>query len=127
MGGLKETFINTYSLNMENTRAVDTIQTMHECCGSSSYSDWAGSPWHLAHPSMAVPDSCCKTVTPGCGVRDHPSNIPYTGCIHRFTVELTHQLYTVSLCSLGIALLQVVGVIITTCLFSSMKKKENVT
>lgn len=22
-----------------------------------------------------VPDSCCKTITPHCGKRDHPSNI----------------------------------------------------
>jgi len=122
--GLKETFINTYSLNMENTRAVDTIQTMHECCGSSSYSDWEGSPWHLAHPTMAVPDSCCKTVTPGCGVRDHPSNIPYTGCIHRFSTELSLHLTLLGTISLGIALLQILGVILTSLLFSKLHKVD---
>ena len=43
---------------------------------------------------------------------------------YRFVVELTQHLHLVSLCSLGIALLQVVGVIITTCLFSNMKEGE---
>ena len=47
-------------------------------------------------------------------------NIKY----YRFVVELTQHLHMVSLCSLGIALLQVVGVIITTCLFSNMKEGE---
>ena len=27
-----------------------------------------------------MPDSCCKTESEGCGVREHPSNIPYTVC-----------------------------------------------
>ena len=110
------------------------------------FSDWVGSSWMMNNTAMAVPDSCCKTYSPGCGVRDHPSNIPYTGCYHRyqvtlyhiyvpflynflflfyrFVVELTQHLHLVSLCSLGIALLQVVGVIITTCLFSNMKEGE---
>ena len=29
---------------------------------------------------LQVPDSCCKSPSPGCGARDHPSNIAYTGC-----------------------------------------------
>eukprot|EP00092_Neocalanus_flemingeri_P015485 GFUD01016762.1.p1 GENE.GFUD01016762.1~~GFUD01016762.1.p1 ORF type:complete len:274 (-),score=82.19 GFUD01016762.1:120-941(-) len=121
---LKDTFILTYSLDMENTRAVDKIQTKHSCCGSSGFSDWLDSPWHLQHPDMAVPDSCCKTVSPGCGIRDHPSNIPYTGCIHRFSAELSQHLVLVGSVSLGIALLQVLGVLLTSCLFSKLHKLD---
>merc|ERR1711892_1115132 len=41
------TFILSYRLVMENTEAVDKIQTKYSCCGSSGFSDWAGSPWLL--------------------------------------------------------------------------------
>jgi hypothetical protein len=65
-----------------------------------------------------VPDSCCKTESPGCGTRDHPSNIPYTGCRHRFSDQLTQHLLLLGLVSLGLAMLQVIGVILTSCLFA---------
>jgi len=121
---LQDTFILTYSLDEENTKAVDKIQTKYSCCGSSGFSDWLDSPWHLQHPDMAVPDSCCKTVTPGCGMRDHPSNIPYTGCMHRFSAELSLHLMMVGSVSLCIALLQVLGIILTSCLHSRLHKVE---
>ena len=63
--------------------AVDTVQQELRCCGLLIFSEWRDSAWSLASPSSLVPDSCCKTQSPGCGERDHPSNIPYTGCAHR--------------------------------------------
>lgn len=48
-----------------------------KCCGSNNSSDWLFSAY-MALPDAegrVVPDSCCKTVTPHCGRRDHPSNI----------------------------------------------------
>ena len=64
--------------------AVDTVQQELRCCGLLIFSEWRDSAWALASPSSLVPDSCCKTQSPGCGERDHPSNIPYTGCAHRW-------------------------------------------
>ena len=76
------------------------------------------SNWSGEHPGFRVPDSCCKTESPGCGVRDHPSNIPYTGCIHTFSAQLTDHLVLLGVVSLALALLQIFGVIFTACLFS---------
>ena len=42
----------------------------------------------------------------------------------RFIKELSKELYLVSLCSLGVGLLQVFGVIITTCMFSIPKDTQ---
>eukprot|EP00092_Neocalanus_flemingeri_P039712 GFUD01043246.1.p1 GENE.GFUD01043246.1~~GFUD01043246.1.p1 ORF type:complete len:280 (+),score=76.70 GFUD01043246.1:88-927(+) len=121
---LVDTFILRYDTDKHVMQAVDRVQQQFQCCGVNSFSDWSASPWKTDHPGLRVPDSCCKTQSLGCGERDHPSNIPYTGCIHRFKVELSQELYLVSLCSLGVGLLQVMGVIITTCLFSSMKENN---
>ena len=61
----------------------------------------------VEHQELKVPDSCCKTVnlnvfssfsfcnlfgaifkvSKDCGWRDHPSNIHYTGCIHRSAIS----------------------------------------
>jgi len=117
---LGETFINDY----KEGSAVDRVQEQYTCCGVSSFTDWAGSPWSLNHPQLKVPDSCCKTVSPGCGWRDHPSNIQYTGCLHRFSYELSVHLRLVGSISLGIALLQVLGVLLTSCLFSKLHRDD---
>ncbi|KAL0196183.1 hypothetical protein M9458_009755, partial [Cirrhinus mrigala] len=48
-----------------------------KCCGSNNSFDWAHSVY-ITSPvaeKRLVPDSCCKTITPKCGIRDHPSNI----------------------------------------------------
>jgi len=117
---LKETFI----LGYEEDSAVDRLQEQYSCCGVSSFSDWANSPWQRDHSQLKVPSSCCKTISPGCGWRDHPSNIHYTGCIHRFTQELSMHLKLVGSICLGIALLQVFGVLLTSCLFSKLHKLD---
>ena len=65
-----------------------------KCCGvavSSTQSDaviiepwkyWKECKWwdnEKLRQQNLVPDSCCQTQTPGCGKRDHPSNIYRSG------------------------------------------------
>ena len=64
------------------------MQEELRCCGLLIFSEWRDSAWALARSGSLVPDSCCKTRSPGCGQRDHPSNIPYTGCAHRSVKEM---------------------------------------
>lgn len=121
---LQQSFIQGYGEDRDVTHSVDRIQREFSCCGANSFADWRESNWSKLNPEMKVPDSCCKTESPGCGVRDHPSNIPYTGCIHRFSEELSDHLLLLGVVSLGLALLQVFGVIFTSCLFSRLNKFE---
>jgi len=121
---LYESFIQEYGRDKDITYSVDTIQREFDCCGAQSFADWRTSNWSAENPEVKVPDSCCKTESPGCGVRDHPSNIPYTGCIHRFSDELSDHLLLLGVVSLGLALLQIFGVIFTACLFSRLNKAE---
>ncbi|KAJ0056761.1 hypothetical protein NL108_016412, partial [Boleophthalmus pectinirostris] len=76
---LRDTMIQKYErTNQEHiTRAVDKLQQEFKCCGSNSSADWAASEWirSQAGKGRLVPDSCCKTPSPMCGERDHPSNI----------------------------------------------------
>jgi len=119
--GLEEAFIQQYD-RLQDT--VDRVQIHHRCCGVKDFSDWSVSAWALANPGLRVPDSCCKTPSPGCGVRDHPSNIAYTGCRHKVQVELVQHLWLVSVTSLGVGLAQVVGMMISTCLLTRMRTRR---
>jgi len=126
---LHDAFIDQYGADVRMMEAVDIIQQQFSCCGVSGYSDWSrhnNTSWSKTRGSRKVPDSCCKSLTPGCGVRDHPSNIAYSGCIHSFSKHIHGHLYIVTLVSFGVCLLLVVGVLITTCLLGSWQnEKEN--
>ena len=59
-----------------------------QCCGVVSFQ--SNEPWKYwqqcnwwknqeLRKENKVPDSCCRTQTPDCGKRDHPSNIYRSG------------------------------------------------
>lgn len=102
---LNTTFLQYYGVDEEKTNAIDLMQQdvkclnselipnnticitfQYTCCGALRFEDWRYSHWlksertdllRLAENRL-VPDSCCITMSEKCGVRDHPSNIPYT-------------------------------------------------
>jgi len=124
---LTENFISNYSVDQDRTLAADNIQIKLSCCGSESHLDWSGSSWQTSHQPLLVPDSCCKSPSVGCGLRDHPSNIHYTGCRHSFQQEISSHLVYVCGISVCIALLQVLGTILTSGLFSRLHRIDKYT
>jgi hypothetical protein len=53
--------------------------------------------------------------------RDHPNNIPYTGCIYKMTEELQKQLIILGAASLGVSIVQIFGLICSCCLYIKLK------
>ncbi|XP_028286270.1 CD151 antigen isoform X2 [Parambassis ranga] len=107
------------------TQAVDKLQQEFKCCGSYNSSDWRDSAWiQAAENQRLVPDSCCKTPTELCGHRDHPSNIYRVegGCIMKLEDFILNQLYILSAVGVGIAFLQLVGMMFTCCLYQNLKE-----
>lgn len=107
------------------TQAVDKLQQEFKCCGSNSSSDWSDSIW-IQDPQnkRLVPDSCCKTPSDLCGQRDHPSNIYKVegGCIMKLEEFILSQLYILGAVGVGIAFLQLVGMMFTCCLYRNLKE-----
>ncbi|KAK7912967.1 hypothetical protein WMY93_013178 [Mugilogobius chulae] len=122
---LRDTMIQKYQrTNQEHiTRAVDKLQQEFKCCGSNSSADWAASEWirSQAGKGRLVPDSCCKTPTPMCGERDHPSNIYKVegGCITKLEKFILEHLKIIGAVGIGIACVQVIGMIFTCCLYKA--------
>eukprot|EP00062_Callorhinchus_milii_P027079 gi/632989957/ref/XP_007883926.1/ PREDICTED: CD151 antigen [Callorhinchus milii] len=124
---LRETMIVKYRTpNQESiTKAVDKLQQEFRCCGSNSSQDWRESQWVKSGDSggRQVPDSCCKTMSIGCGVSLHPSNIYKVegGCITKLEQFILNHLKIIGAVGIGIACVQIVGMLFTCCLYRSLK------
>lgn len=107
------------------TAAVDRLQQDFKCCGSNNSHDWASSLYVSSPPAEGrlVPDSCCKTITPGCGKRDHPSNIYKVegGCITKLERFLAAHLLVIGAVGIGVACLQICGMVVTSFLYRRIK------
>lgn len=85
---LSNTFMHKYAVSESHTEVIDRLQQNNYCCGAVRFEEYKQSVWlksnrmDLIRPreGRIVPDSCCVSMTTGCGTSDHPSNIPYTGC-----------------------------------------------
>lgn len=124
---LKETMVNKYEQLGEDhvTQAVDKLHQDLKCCGSNNYSDWRDGVWIKALAGeRVVPDSCCKTPSYLCGRRDHPSNIYNVegGCIHKLEEFLLQHLKILGGVGIGLAFIQLVGMIFTCCLYQNLKE-----
>lgn len=105
------------------TLAVDKLQQEFKCCGSHNYTDWTENV-RLEQKQLLVPDSCCKTPTEGCGSRDHPSNIYKVegGCIMKLEEFLLSQLHILGAVGIGVACLQLLGMMFTCCLYRNLEE-----
>lgn len=126
---LKSTMTQKYMApgNEGVTSAVDKLQQEFKCCGSNDSQDWSDSEWIKSTNSEGrkVPDSCCKTVVEHCGKRSHPSNIYKTegGCITKLEQFILSHLQIIGAVGIGIACVQIIGMIFTCCLYKSLKQE----
>uniref|UniRef100_A0A4W4HJH0 Tetraspanin n=1 Tax=Electrophorus electricus TaxID=8005 RepID=A0A4W4HJH0_ELEEL len=107
------------------TRAVDRLQQDFKCCGSNNSFDWQHSVYIMSPEAekRVVPDSCCKSMTLQCGWRDHPSNIYKVegGCITKLEHFLAEHLLIIGAVGIGVACLQICGMVFTCCLHRRVK------
>uniref|UniRef100_A0AAG5D231 Tetraspanin n=2 Tax=Anopheles atroparvus TaxID=41427 RepID=A0AAG5D231_ANOAO len=126
---LNSTFVEHYGVSERQTQAIDSMQQEFSCCGAVRFEDWRNSVWlrsrrkDLIRPTEGrlVPDSCCVTVSPLCGLRDGPSNIHYTGCIYQMTDDVKHHLIILGAIGLGLSVIQIFGMILSCCLYVKLK------
>ena len=76
---LNDSFLRKYPIDKKSRLLVDDLQQQMECCGLNSYEDWKFSNWYKDESQQIylVPDSCCRTITEGCGKSVGPNNIPH--------------------------------------------------
>ncbi|XP_027039255.1 CD151 antigen-like [Pocillopora damicornis] len=110
--------MNEYGTSDAVRSSFDDLQQRHMCCGSSSYSTWNNTAWKqmTENQNLSVPDSCCKTITPACGKRDHPSNIYHEGCILKLSEFFREHVFILGFIALVLSAVQLTGIILSSCM-----------
>ncbi|XP_064597847.1 CD63 antigen-like [Liolophura sinensis] len=105
------------------TKTWDEVQRKFKCCGVVNYTDWNDN--ERLHGG--VPDSCCLEFSEGCGKAPvNPGKIYDKGCLD-FTVNWAKDnIYIVGAAGIGLAFIQIVGIIFACCLARSIKKEYEV-
>uniref|UniRef100_A0A8C8TVE1 Tetraspanin n=1 Tax=Peromyscus maniculatus bairdii TaxID=230844 RepID=A0A8C8TVE1_PERMB len=106
-------------LKDNNTALVlDGLQKEFGCCGANNYTDWENIS---GMAKDRVPDSCCVNITVGCGNDFKKSAIHTQGCVESIGVWLRKKILLVAAAALGIAFVEVLGIIFSCCLVKSIR------
>jgi len=100
------------------TKAWDSVQHELKCCGVTNSSDW------LASNYGKVPDSCCPKIEAG-GDGCKTEDIYPAGCLALLEDTFIGNIATVGGVALGVAFLQLVGVIFSCCLAGRIRKQTD--
>jgi len=114
--GLNSTLLS-YKQNNDSKIVIDEIQREFECCGVDSPSDWH-TKGDFNKPLL--PDSCCRT-TP-CTDDNHYKQ----GCIDGFVGWCRRNVGIVAGVAIGICFVELLGIILSCCLCTRMKRGETV-
>lgn len=104
------------------TQAIDVIQHDLHCCGVNGTADWQVIPWGLRNG--AAPDSCCEKETTGCAKAG--STLFARGCYDQIKAVLEHDVIIVAGVGIGVAFIQLIGIVFACCLASAIRKNYEV-
>lgn len=118
--------MNSYPSTTDQSAADlwDKVQMEFNCCGTNNYTDWsdignfgqdAGGKWNL-------PDSCCMRVTDNCGASALPSSLNTIGCSDSFVEVVKNKIWIIGGVGIGLAFVQIIGIMLSCCLARAIKK-----
>lgn len=100
------------------TKTWDKLQEELECCGVDSYEDWK----NIANITR-IPESCCKDAKKCTGKEEDIYNKP---CASQIEQWLKDKVAIIGGVGIGLAFVQVVGVMFACCLARAIKKEYEV-
>ena len=116
------------------TKSVDDMQQEFQCCGVQRHSDWKDSTFikqsERKGENLKTPVSCCKSPSPLCSQRDHPSNIyrvlgsDEMGCLNSLEQYLKDHLFVLAVTGITVAVLEIL-VMIFSCFLRKAIDKQN--
>ncbi|CAH0406655.1 unnamed protein product [Chilo suppressalis] len=110
--------IKEYPTNDDVKKTFDIIQTDLQCCGIYGPGDWKNN-------SLPIPESCCaaQEIKGGAVVACDDQNIHKKGCLGEVVDYLRSIATVLGGVGLGIALIQLLGVIFSCCLARSIRNQ----
>lgn len=102
------------------------VQPRFKCCGVNSYADWATN--NNNYENNTVPKSCCKETATSCSgaQSDVPGNIYTQGCVQGFGQFVKDNIFIIGGVGIGLAFVQIVGILFACCLARALKKEYEV-
>ncbi|KAL1020713.1 hypothetical protein UPYG_G00003690 [Umbra pygmaea] len=109
-----------YNGTAEIKKILDDLQTELKCCGVNGSSDWKG---HYGGGQNDVPDSCCISVQPSCGVgaMNNSKIVNQVGCETSVEDLLRKNIMWVIVAALVIAFLQIMGIVFACWLMKGIR------
>eukprot|EP00914_Ancora_sagittata_P019615 GHVO01039114.1.p1 GENE.GHVO01039114.1~~GHVO01039114.1.p1 ORF type:complete len:265 (-),score=24.99 GHVO01039114.1:41-754(-) len=102
--------------------AWDKAQVEFQCCGVNNYTDWSGQGTIGVNQ---VPVSCCLEGT-DCATNPKPNTVYSDGCMEKFTSWIEENIFIIGGVGIGLAFVQLLGIILAVCLGRSIKKEYEV-
>ncbi|XP_031627365.1 uncharacterized protein LOC116343455 [Contarinia nasturtii] len=112
--------LDTLKKSKDNSKLLkswDLLQNELHCCGVSSMNDWSGV---IDSDPTIMPGSCCHK-----GIDDKTcriQDVKYPGCKTAFLDYLNNNMYTVAIFAIVAALVQVLAIIFSCCLYSVYRR-----
>lgn len=100
----------------------DQAQKEFQCCGVGNWTDWSGKG---SVGVGQVPPSCCLEGT-DCTTNPNRNNVYIDGCMVKFTTWIEDNIFIIGGVGIGLAFVQVMGIVLAVCLGRSIKKEYEV-
>ncbi|XP_033107840.1 CD63 antigen-like isoform X2 [Anneissia japonica] len=95
------------------------MQKNLKCCGTYNYTDW-----YDVIGDKKVPASCC--IEKGCEVNQTPKNVYEEGCSEALFNFIKENIIIIAGIAIGVAVIQIIGVVCACCLMKSIKNEYEV-
>lgn len=121
-----ENGVDKYATDKVIQKAMDKAQKEFGCCGVDNYTDYFKAP-----DDTKFPESCCKEGETGCPTnvgeaKKNASKLNSKGCLSELEKYLKDHIIVVGGVGIGIAFIQLIGIIFACCLMRSIKKEYEV-
>lgn len=103
----------------------DKLQQEFQCCGAKNYTEYEGK----LQNNTVVPKSCCKadkTTCTGTQADVNAGNIYEIGCLDSFVNWVKDRIFIIGGVGIGLAFVQIVGILFACCLARALKKEYEV-
>jgi len=129
---IKESYKGVSKADVALTKAVDWFQENVECCGTTKPGDWMNSKWYreTREKSKRVPESCCINKNKDCNegsITDLIKNkkIFTEGCVQAGKNFVKNHMWKVAGVAIGIAVIQLFGIIFAICLCKAIRQNNS--
>ncbi|KAK0079029.1 hypothetical protein PV327_010457 [Microctonus hyperodae] len=118
---LQNRFNNTmplYGIDKDIQKSWDMMQHDLKCCGIDGASDWS-----VLFPNTQLPDSCCHEIPFNQKCDSNSIGVNVDGCKIKLKTAIEDKAVILGAVGIGIAFVQLVGVIFACCLARSIRRE----